>query len=70
MTLSRVEITPIQRAQMSAGKKMTWMAFLICAFLGIGFVARRWSDGAKHLIILALIAVTLTAVFAGFQAVP
>jgi hypothetical protein len=55
---------------MSAGKKMTWMAFLICAFLGIGLVARRWSDGAKHLIILALIAVTLTAVFAGFQAVP
>jgi hypothetical protein len=65
-----METTPIRRANVGRAKTMTWMLFLICAFLGIGLVARRWSEGAKHLFLLVLIAATLTAVFASFQAVP
>jgi hypothetical protein len=49
---------------------MAWVVFLICAFLGIGLNARRLTEGARHLVLLLLIAATLTLVYAGFQAVP
>ena len=45
---------------------MTWIAFLIFAFLLIG-LRRRPSEGSKHATLLLVITATLTVVVLGFQ---